>query len=452
MNITTYIFKKTGLASRNYHLKVYSYPTTLDKNTQKAVADINIPEEGTSVLRIVRNDKIVNYIYAINVFNNIFGFIFIVNDVYLAEVDFLVRFCNDMIATISANHQLLRWRSTGELEFTQPKFDDCREEAEEVLLRLAEIRNVSVFDKSISLPPLDYSSENTPVYVDCRKDEEVPPIEAKNRQLTFVELLLPKVNYPVAEVVRSAFNSCVTLNGQYYELKQEYAKLNNQKKRIKWVIFLLCCLIMGGILLFGINKHLNETQLNLTCANDTIGQLTAKIDSILVINQSYYDDIYALKMGYERALSEISKYPIIVTGMEVFYSRIGSQGDYAVGVPNSGEAQSLFLKVNYTNNTFEGLDLYKFPSVENLEAPADTVTPLSVLEIRCRYRKGMQYGYKIKEYQFTEAIYGRTGSSNSFNTPNFNMDFDTMPAGHYIIELWNRKEMWFLGYTEFTIY
>ena len=71
MNITTYIFKKTGLASRNYHLNVYSYPTTLDKNTQKAVADINIPEEGASVLRVVRNDKIVNYIYAINVFNNI---------------------------------------------------------------------------------------------------------------------------------------------------------------------------------------------------------------------------------------------------------------------------------------------------------------------------------------------------------------------------------------------
>lgn len=452
MNITTYIFKKTGLASRNYHVKVYSYPTTLDKNTQKAVADINIPEEGASVLRVVRNDKIVNYIYAINVFNNIFGFIFIVNDAYLAEVDSLVRYCNDMIATISANHQLLRWGSTGELEFTQPKFNDCREEAEEVLLRLAEIRNVSVFDKSIALPPLDYSSENTPVCIDCREDTEVPPIDAKNRQLTFVELLLPKANYPVAEVVRSAFNSCVTLNGQYYELKQEYAKLSNQKKRIKWVIFLLCCLMMGGILLFGVNKHLNETQLDLSCANDTIGQLTARIDSILVINKSYRADIDTLKIGYERALAQISKYPIKVTGMEVFHTRIGGQGDYTVGVPKSGEAQSLFLKVNYTNNTFEGLDLYRFPSVGNFEEPADTVTPLSVLEIRCCYRKGMQYGYKIKEYQFTEAIYGRPGSSNSFNTPNFNMDFDTMPAGHYIIELWNRKEMWFLGYTEFTIY
>lgn len=483
MNISVYIFKKRGSESGG---KVVSFPTALDKGTQKVVGDIKIEGEGNADLVIWRKDGLVYYIYALNVEGDIFGFIFILNNVYLAEVEPLCCFCSDIIGTISAKHLLLKWSQTGELRFTDARFMNCKQEAHEVMERLDEIRNVSVFDKAIELPPLDYSSENKPTFIYCRDAEDVKPVPKKACRVNFVEILLPKFEFPVGGVIHSVYDTALSWKKHYDDLTQKYARLNNQKKRMKWVVILCLCIVAGGFVLLAVNRNLKLTQSNLSEAHTAIDSLSVEkavlisdVDSLYKIAEIYNHDIGSLKSSYNSATQKISYYeskiPIEITSMDLKYKE-KEDGYYSIGIPDKNKARKIFFDVKYKVNRYQTAATSIYPSVElywpqwytilkraNLieneatieneakaedEQTSSRPTKLN-LELRCYYKRSNKSDYILKYTETFEKSPATSVDSSSFATPSFSMGFNVLPEGVYRIELWNGRRC--LYYTTFTI-
>lgn len=486
MNISVYVFKKVG---RETGAKVESFPTALDKGTQKVVGDIRIEGERNAALVVRRNGNLMYYIYAVNVDDDIFGFIFIVNNAYLAHVDSLSRFCSDMIGTIAARHLLLKWSSAGQLCFTDSRFVKCSDEASQVLMRLEEIRNVSVFNKAIALPLLDYGAETKHVVMNCWNSQELPAIPQSHRQVEVVEMRLPKVDFHVADVIHSLHDTNLSWEKQYDELTEKYTRLSNQKKRMKWVIILGLCMVAGGVVLFAVNKNLKRTQSNLSEAHTAIDSLSVEkavlisdVDKLYNVSEIYSNEIKSLKSDYITAIDRISylesKMPVEVTSMRLIYIRDGYS--YSGGTPVKDQVSAISFDVKYKVSRFKGVDISKYPSVElyrpawydlkeqeanaNLieeEQPeiqaeaesADCSRPKQLyLALRCYYKpySSGSLDYVLKGvYGFTLNI--SSSSSGSVSTPSFSMGFTKFPAGAYRIELWDTWENKCMYYTVFTI-
>lgn len=482
MNISVYVFKKVG---RETGAKVESFPTALDKGTQKVVGDIRIEGERNAALVVRRNGNLMYYIYAVNVDDDIFGFIFIVNNAYLAHVDSLCRFCSDMIGTIAARHLLLKWSSAGQLCFTDSRFVKCGDEASQVLMRLEEIRNVSVFNKAIALPPPDYGAETKHVVMNCWNSQELPAIPQSHRQVEVVEMRLPKVDFHVADVIHSLHDTNQSWEKQYDELTEKYTRLSNQKKRMKWVIILGLCMVAGILALLVVGRNLKNTKSDLLKAeNDkeiysqSNCMLLCDVDTLMKISGIYYRDIDSLKLAYVSAVDNIhrleSETPIKVTSMSVGYYQNGYR--YS-GSPYANQASSMIMSVSYSVNRFAVADISRYPSVEPyaalwwLEAEEEKDWPMEAaveveaeeeptfaawsratnlhFQLRCYYKHENSDNYELRGYyNFEQSI--SDGSSGSFDTPLFSMGFVTMPAGYYRVELWQGGKC--VDFTTFVIY
>ena len=447
MNLSIHIFKRYNTTSGR---KVASYPTDLVSFAQNAINNIELKGNMASKLVVLRRDKLVYYIYAIVIESKIFGFVFVMNDAYLTEVKPLIDYCTDMIAVMCSKRLIITWSEANGLQFV-PKSKWENDSEAEVLARLENLRDSAVFQKTISLPPLDYSAEKQRVEL-VYSGENVGQIPEKYQCLEWLDISLPQEKYSVTDLLREKEKTVESWKNKYSSLSDKYDKLNRQKKRTRWVVFLLLCLIAGGVATFFISKRLGDTKSNLQDASTCIDNCV--------------NDIEVLKREYLAVTDKLSKYekqmPILVDSVRMGYEKGGSRYK---GLPAPGEALYLRFNVYYKSNCYIPIDVDQYPTriwrpdeeepaseaieeeeSQNINDDEPSDVKRFTMDLRCYYKENGKYVLKQ-----TKTSYWTDIEENGSFYMKFDMGYSRMPAGSYRIELWDADNHICVAYKEFTI-
>ena len=470
MNLSVYIFKKSGAASGT---SVEFLPSSPDKFAENAIAETEIGDIGSARMSVLRKGGLAYYMYSQSLDAAMFGFLIVVNNAYLPEVGPLCRFCSDLIAVMSSHGWLLTWSETKGLIFTRKTFAESKEELQEVMSRLEELRDNAVFAGAIGLPPLDYSSTGELRVIDCTQCVGNIPITEGDRCTERLDILLPPAVYAVADVLAEANKTLDYWRKQYSWLSKKFTSLSRQKKRMKWVVVLALCLVAGVVALLTVNTTLKNTKSELLRAENNVESLSSDVDTLMKINDIYCRDIDSLKRAYISAVNNIysleSETPVKITSMSASYYQQGSKFS---GYPFGNQATSLLFEVSYKVYRFSPADISHYPSAppcqvlkpsepadsgstssqpEEAETPAfasrSTLKELKC-ELRCYYKRTNNDDYILRDdFKFDRTL--SMSNSGSFDTPSFSMGFSVMPKGLYRIELWTESKC--MAYKYFSI-
>lgn len=242
MKATVYIF---GNFADGYS----QYP---DNYTRDLFAKISKARKGATELVYHRENSLTYYIYTreiSRVANTFIGLCYVFNDILITDFSYLFDIFEDTITNIVVKGELLEFTNEGNLT---TKVNQLYSNTEE-LQRVADYLNsklTTLGKYAEKLPPANYAISNTEWK--SYSIDNIAEVKSVLKDYSNIRVIKGE-NYDTealkgyAQKLKTQNTQIKTLTKEISNQKDEIAKLKRQKKQIKWVIFLLILIIIGGI-------------------------------------------------------------------------------------------------------------------------------------------------------------------------------------------------------------
>lgn len=246
MKATVYIFG-------NFTSGYSQYPE--DNYTRYLFSSISKSRKSATELVYHRNGELTYYIYTreiANSTNSFIGLCYVFNGILITDFSYLFEIFEDTITNIVVTGEILEFKDDGSLStkisqlYTNPtelqRISDYLNSKLSSLGRFAE-----------KLPPTNFSISNSEWKTFSFEQTEAIPTAIK--AYSNIRVLKGK-NYETDSLKGYAFKlktlsaERTSLSNEIVKLKEENANLNRQKKQIKWVLFLLLLILIGGIIFY----------------------------------------------------------------------------------------------------------------------------------------------------------------------------------------------------------
>lgn len=455
MNLSTYIFQQRDGNEASW------FPSSPGTEAESIVSD-NISNLGSAPeLLVCRRDSLVRYYYLTRVANGVFGYLFILNDVYIANIRPLVLWCRDLTDVIAMRSMLLTWKDHG-ICLAADSLNDNSISAQSCIDSMSNLSHDSIFSQAIPLPTLDHSLSTDSETIDFTNGvKEIPP-EYRGRKS--LRILLP----PPVRTALTAINGLNKKVSDYSELndelKKSFTELSRQKKRMKWVVILSLLLVAGAIGLISVNSDLKRTRVNLSDMSNRADFWESESNQWQKKAEYLAEDkdILINQIGEAEKVIDFYRHlaPFKITSWTLSYKWNDS---YWTGTPSPNTSPWLMFTCNYESKEFEEPDYSQLPSIrhanddseypngENLEesveaeeAPAESPYYLNFV---CYYKA---HGKSTWEMTLTDYFNVDVSQpSGSFFTRQIDCGFQRLPAGEYRAEIWYDSVC--LGYKSFSI-
>ena len=245
MKATVYIF---GNFADGYS----QYP---DNYTRDLFAKISKTRKGATELVYHRESALTYYIYTREVSrsaNTFIGLCYVFNDIMITDFSYLFDIFEDTITNIVVKGELLEFTNDGGLSTKVRQLYTNTEE----LQRVSDYLNSklsSLGRYAEKLPPANFAVSNTEWKT--FSFNEIVDVQTVIKDYSNIRVVKGE-NYDTdslkgyANKLKTQNNEIKNLNDEIGKQKDEISKLKRQKKQIKWVIFLLILIIIGGFVFY----------------------------------------------------------------------------------------------------------------------------------------------------------------------------------------------------------
>ena len=247
-------------------------------------------------MTIWRNAEVVYYVYTRNLrtagTNQYFGMVIAINGLYLSHIGNVFNIFEQLCSNIALRGRILQIDSTGKIQFVYSRFIDTPDEIETTIRECRDLVEINLHNDLKHLPD---------EYVVPRKTISVAYNEDfGERKLNDLLKEYNCIHFTKTENDKSGYIDMVVtrLYEENRDLKERYARLQHQKKQIKWVLFLLVMIIIGGGAFFLYAQDVSQLIKSKTDAisdlNDTLQNKDVQIQTKSQIIQSNIETISEL--------------------------------------------------------------------------------------------------------------------------------------------------------------
>lgn len=235
-----------------------------DNYTRTLFSSISKSRKSATELVYHRNGELTYYIYTreiANSTNSFIGLCYVFNGILITDFSYLFKIFEHTITDIVVTGEILEFKDDGNISTKVSQLYTNRGE----LQRISDYLNSklsSLGKYSEKLPPIDFSISNSEWKT--FSFEQAKDIQTAIKSYSNIRVLKGK-NYETgslrgyASKLKKLSAERDSLSNEIIKLKEENANLKRQKKQIKWVLFLLLLILIGGIIFYFYAKY--QTQI-----------------------------------------------------------------------------------------------------------------------------------------------------------------------------------------------
>ena len=242
----------------------------------------------SSRMVIMRKMDLMHYIYyeKLDSTRHI-GFCLIFNRAYVAHPKQLVALFRDLIEDyLIKKGDIIRYTKEGELQYVIKSFSDNPVRYQKLHSLIKEKFENSTAQYGISELRTIFNGEHTSRAVSFNIDEEqIVSMSASYNTLIVDDDEGLEQGY-IPQIISGLNNTISHLNDQNAKLQKQNDILNRQKKQMKWVLFLLLLLLVGGFIFYmyaqDTNRLIQSKSNEISNLNETIDDKNEQISSLNV--------------------------------------------------------------------------------------------------------------------------------------------------------------------------
>ena len=286
-------------------------------------------------LTIFRKDALTHYAYFRQLSSDtsqIFGICIVTNGVYIKDIKAIYQTFDKIFSRIVFSGKILRLTGTGKISYVSDNFVSDKMSVEQTEISIREIIASDIEPHSA------HTRQNFSGLIATK----TMPIEERNSELLKAIEQNNTVHIYSNDAASSSINYVEqTISNLYKEntqLRDDYSKLESQKKQYKKVIFLFLAVLACGIGLFFMNGSLNDTKNELSSARTEISALNDKLNTATNDLNSTKASLKTTREERDEAKKQLSDLrekvssamPIIITDIEISntYSDGSIETDY----------------------------------------------------------------------------------------------------------------------------
>lgn len=226
-------------------------------------------------MTIWRNADVVYYVYTRNLRsagkNQYFGMVIAINGLYLNHIGNVFSIFEQLCSNIALRGRILKIDQSGKIQFAHSRFLDTPDEIETTIHECRELVETHLRDDLKHLPE-EYVVQHRAItisYDDKFSDGKLNGLLKEYNCIHFTRSENAGAGYIDMVVTR--------LYEENRNLKEQYKRLNSQKKQYKIVVTLLILLLVVGGGLFMLNHYVHMQKVVIGAQNDTISSQSARI-------------------------------------------------------------------------------------------------------------------------------------------------------------------------------
>ena len=226
-------------------------------------------------MTIWRNADVVYYVYTRNLRsagkNQYFGMVIATNGLYLSHIGNVFSVFEQLCSNIALRGRILKIDKTGRIQFVHPRFIDTPDEIETTLHECRELVETNLRNDLKHLPE-EYVVPRRSITISYDED-------FSGRKLNNLLQEYNCIHFTKAENEGAGYVDMVVtrLYEENRNLKEQYKRLNSQKKQYRFVIILFILLSIVGGVLFAVNHYVHLKHVEIQRKNDTISYQSARI-------------------------------------------------------------------------------------------------------------------------------------------------------------------------------
>ena len=226
-------------------------------------------------MTIWRNADVVYYVYTRNLRtagkNQYFGMVIAINGLYISHIGNVFSVFEQLCSNIALRGRILKIDKTGKIQFVHPRFIDTPDEIETTLHECRDLVETNLCNDLKHLPE-EYVVPRRSITISYDED-------FSERRLNTLLQEYNCVHFTKAENDGAGYVDMVItrLYEENRNLKEQYKRLNGQKKQYKIVITLLVLLFVVGGGLLALNHYVHLKHVEIQEKNDTISSQSARI-------------------------------------------------------------------------------------------------------------------------------------------------------------------------------
>lgn len=241
-------------------------------------------------LTIWRNAELVYYVYTRNLRtagkNQYFGMVIAINGLYLTHIGNVFSVFEQLCSNIAVRGRILKIDKTGKIQFVHSRFVDTPDEIETTVRECRGLVETNLRDDLRHLPEEYVVPQRaiTITYDDVFNDRSLHNLLKEYNCIHFTKAGNEGSSY-IDMVITHLYE-------ENRNLKEQYDKLNRQKKQMKWVLLLLLLLLAGGFVFY---MYTQDTNHLIQSKSNEISHLNKTIDNKNVQINLLNTDIKRLK-------------------------------------------------------------------------------------------------------------------------------------------------------------
>ena len=285
-------------------------------------------------MTIWRNAELVYYVYTRNLRtagkNQYFGMVIALNGLYLTNIGNVLSVFEQLCSNIALRGRILKIDKTGKIQFVHSRFIDTPDEIETTVHECRELVETNLRDDLRHLPE-EYIVPRRAVsiaYDDGFNDSKLHSLLKEYNCIHFTNADNKDVEY-FDEIIARLYED-------NRNLKEQYRRLNSQKKQYRFVIILFILLLAVGGTLFAVNhyvhlKHeeLREKDKQILNQDSTINSQKEENEQLsqenLLLNDSvdmFEDSLVILKKKVRQQQAKISELNDDIALQELDYNNL----------------------------------------------------------------------------------------------------------------------------------
>jgi len=315
-------------------------------------------------LTVYRKDALMHYAFFRQLgsdFSQIFGICLVTNGVYIKDIKVLYQAFDKIFSRLVFSGKILRLTGTGKISYLVDNFasDKASIEHTEVLIREIIKEDVAPYAAHTRQNYSGLIATKT-IALEERNSEILKAIEQNNVVHIYSnDNANSSINY-----VEQTISNLYKENSQ---LREDYSKLQSQKKQYRNVILLVLAVLACSVGLFFLNGSLNDTKNELLSAKNEISELNSKVSNLSEELDNTKTSLRITRDERDEAQQRLndlkdkvgSSMPIIITDIQIANTNNG--GDIETDYGNtiySSSTMYLKPKISYTGiKTGENIDL-----------------------------------------------------------------------------------------------
>lgn len=373
-------------------------------------------------LTVYRKDALMHYAFFRQLgsdFSQIFGICLVTNGVYIKDIKVLYQAFDKIFSRLVFSGKILRLTGTGKISYLVDNFasDKASIEHTEVLIREIIKEDVAPYAAHTRQNYSGLIATKT-IALEERNSEILKAIEQNNVVHIYSN---DNANSSINYVEQTIFN----LYKENSQLKEDYSKLQSQKKQYRNVILLVLAVLACSVGLFFLNGSLNDTKNELLSAKNEISELNSKVSNLSEELDNTKTSLKITRDERDEAQQRLndlkdkvgSSMPIIITDIQI------------ANTNNGGDIETDYGNIIYSSNTMYLKPKISYTGIktgENIDLNIKFYTP-SGLSIGSSSPYGYSYSNSMYVYsgENTETLSGWGGSSRGH-----------WSSGTYRFEIW----------------